>query len=122
MATGYEAQSLARSTVWSFAGLENSFSTTTADVQLATGGPFNTTSARYWQADPTSAPITFTAPSSVYSGYRVQLQNSSASANAITFDGNGYNVNGSPTASFSKAYGGMTVEFNGTQYIIIGQV
>lgn len=94
----------------------------TSSVTLTIGGPSAATSNRIGYVNPTGGAITITLPASVYAGYRFRATNVSASANPITLDGNGANINGNPTASFSRAYGSLTVEYTGSAYVVIGEV
>lgn len=94
----------------------------TADTTLTTGGPSAATSNRVGYVDPSGGAVVITLPDSVYAGYRFRATNVTSSANAITLNGNGKNINGNPTASFSRAYGSLVVEYTGSAYVIIGEV
>lgn len=123
MATPQEVKVYLQADVLSVAGLEEvGFLDISSDVTLTTGGPSAAYSNRVGLVDPSGGVVTITLPEAVYAGYRFRATNVSSSANQIVLNGNGKNINGNPTASFSKAYGTMIVEYNGTDYVIIGLV
>lgn len=123
MSTPYEIKTYLQADTLAVAGLEEvGGQAINSSVTLTTGGPSAANSNRVGYVDPSGGIITITLPVAVYTGYRFRATNVSSSANAITLDGNGYNINGNPTASFSRAYGSMVVEFTGSAYIIIGEV
>ncbi len=123
MATPYELKNYLQADTLAVAGLEEvGGQSISASVTLTTGGPSAANSNRVGYVDPSGGVITITLPEAVYTGYRFRATNKTSSANTITLDGNGKNINGNPTASFSRAYGSMIVEYTGSAYVIIGEV
>lgn len=69
--------------------------------------------------DATAGALTVYLPDQPVGGRRRTIMKSDASANAVTVDGNGNNINGAGTSALAAQYDSITVEADGTQWWII---
>lgn len=69
--------------------------------------------------DATSAGFSVLLPAEPYANETHRISKRDASANVVTVDGNGKNINGTATQILSLRYDSITVQYNGTEWEII---
>lgn len=72
------------------------------------------------QADATSAALTVYLPEQPVGSRRRRVIKTDSSANVVTVDGNGNNINGGTTYVLSAQYEFVEVEPTGTEWLIVG--
>jgi hypothetical protein len=123
MATVYEVHQQARSLYWQGGAWEETgFKDVAADAALTLKDQ------RVSLVDPTAGAVKVTLPAQPYPGYCQDVREVAGSANAITIDGNGYNIDGNPSIIMSTPYARRKVQFVAAsdsapaQYILIEKV
>jgi hypothetical protein len=106
--------------------LDRNFEALTNDLvpaQVSVSGfiltPFDKISSL--QVNAASSAITVYLPSQPVGSQRRTVIKTDSSGNVVTVDGNGYNINGSTTASLAGQYDSVTVEPTGTEWLIVAQ-
>lgn len=80
--------------------------------------PYLTANGEFVEADATAGPVTVALPPAALAGERITVKKMDATANAVTVNGNGLNIDGAATYPLPGQWNVVTVVRGTTQWLI----
>ena len=117
MATAYEAREHLRNKRWSFAGVQR-----LGAKSVSANATLTIDDAEMVYFDASGSAFTVLLPASPFEGLCYWLSENAGSANNVSIDGNGKNINGIAAFAMAAAFQQRRIRYNGTEWRITGAV